>query len=407
MEYTELSKKITKDLPKCVKKKEGIYFTPPETIDKNLKRLNDYIVRRTKVLEPSCGSGEYILKLRERYPHLKISGIEKNERIYDSIKGFTGMNLMNMDYLDYEGDSYGLIIGNPPYVVLKKKEVDPKYYDYFDGRPNIFILFIIKSISLLDNNGIISFVLPKSFTNCIYYDKTRKYIRENMIILDILDCEEDYIETKQETIILIIQKTQRCEKIRKGINENYIIEKSNYTIFGTKDTIEQLKEFYKDSTTIRELGFKSSIGTVVWNQKKDILTDDSKKTRLIYNSNIVNNEFVDKDFKNEAKKKFIDRPGLGYGPLLVVNRGYGVGEYKFNYCLLDGTFDYLVENHLICIDYINNLSRLSRSYKETINDYKKIIESFENEKTKKFIRLYFGNNAINTAELDHILPIYV
>ena len=81
MEYTELSKKITKDLPKCVKKKEGIYFTPPETIDKNLKRLNDYIVRRTKVLEPSCGSGEYILKLRERYPHLKISGIEKNERI--------------------------------------------------------------------------------------------------------------------------------------------------------------------------------------------------------------------------------------------------------------------------------------------------------------------------------------
>ena len=38
--------------------------------------------------------------------------------------------------------------------------------------------------------------------------------------------------------------------------------------------------------------------------------------------------------------------------------------------------------------------------------FNKIAESFENEKTKKFINLYFGNSAINTTELAHILPIY-
>jgi hypothetical protein len=38
--------------------------------------------------------------------------------------------------------------------------------------------------------------------------------------------------------------------------------------------------------------------------------------------------------------------------------------------------------------------------------YKKIMSSFENEKTKEFIKLYFGNSAVNTTELNYILPIY-
>ena len=29
------------------------------------------------------------------------------------------------------------------------------------------------------------------------------------------------------------------------------------------------------------------------------------------------------------------------------------GEYKFNYCLIDTDKDYLIENHLICIEYIS------------------------------------------------------
>ena len=69
---------------------------------------------------------------------------------------------------------------------MKKADVDNSYYNYFDGRPNIFILFIIKSLSLLNNKGILTFVLPKNFLNCLYYDKTRKHIIENFAILNIL-----------------------------------------------------------------------------------------------------------------------------------------------------------------------------------------------------------------------------
>jgi hypothetical protein len=50
----------------------------------------------------------------------------------------------------------------------------------------IFILFIIQSMRLLADDGVISFVLPKNFLNCLYYDKTRKCIAVQ--ILYIVDC---------------------------------------------------------------------------------------------------------------------------------------------------------------------------------------------------------------------------
>ena len=42
---------------------------------------------------------------------------------------------------------------------MKKQEVNKKYTNYYEGRPNIFIIFIIKSLELLHDDGILAFVL--------------------------------------------------------------------------------------------------------------------------------------------------------------------------------------------------------------------------------------------------------
>ena len=42
-----------------------------------------------------------------------------------------------------------------------------------------------------------------------------------------------------------------------------------------------------------------------------------------------------------------------------------------------------------------------------IDKYIQIYKSFSDERTAEFIKLYFGNNAINTTELSNILPIYL
>ena len=124
-----------------------------------------------------------------------ITGVEYNKTIYENIKNkydnSDNIKIVEADFLKTAySEKFDLIIGNPPYYVIKKADVDKQYYNYFEGRPNIFILFIIKSLSLLTDDGILCFILPKSFLNCLYYNKTRKHIYDNYLILSIIEYEK-------------------------------------------------------------------------------------------------------------------------------------------------------------------------------------------------------------------------
>jgi adenine-specific DNA-methyltransferase len=428
--FSNLSETITKQLTKKEKHNDGIYFTPPKTIVECLNLISRHRGESWKaqhILEPSCGSCEFIEKARVCYPSASITGVEYNKTVFENIKN----NYANRDATDVgiiriiEGDflktafheKFDLIIGNPPYYVLPKADVDKRYYAYFDGRPNIFLLFIIKSMTLLADDGILCFILPKSFLNCLYYNKTRKHIYDNYTILSIQECDDDYIDTEQQTIIFIIQKKKEKESITEGIadnNKDYIVDSigitdnlsNQYTIFATRKVITRLNELYIHATTLHALGFKVSVGNIVWNQHKELLTDDTQKTRLIYSSDIKNNTLSIKEYTNTDKKNYIDKSGFNE-PLFVVNRGYGVGNYNFEYSLIncdaadaDYIREYLIENHLICIRYGGGGSDF------LIDKYKRLYASFGDERTAEFIKLYFGNNAINTTELSYILPIY-
>jgi adenine-specific DNA-methyltransferase len=430
--FSNLSYTLTKHINKKEKHDNGIYFTPPNTIIRCLEIISKHRGEATvplhNILEPSCGSCEFIEKARLYYPNASITGVEYNKTIYENIK-YKYANAANAATDDtgivriIEGDflktafceKFDLIIGNPPYYVLPKTDVDRQYYAYFDGRPNIFLLFIIKSMTLLADDGILCFILPKSFLNCLYYNKTRKYIYDNYTIISILECEDDYIDTEQQTIIFIIQKGANAANAANN-NKNYILDNlsNHYTIFATLDVITRLNELYIHATTLNALQFKVSVGNIVWNENKALLTDDPQKTRLIYSSDIKNNTLSIKKYANSDKKNYINKSGTNE-PLLVINRGYGVGNYNFEYSLINcssgssgssGSSDgddcdikeYLIENHLICIRCECDADK---------DKYIQIYKSFGDERTAEFIKLYFGNNAINTTELSYILPIYI
>lgn len=400
-QFSTLSKDLTKKLDDNEKKANGIYFTPKNIVTDMINICKKHNKKIKRVLEPSCGSCQVINEVDKAFEDIQIDGVEFNNTIFTEIKALehtNNTNLMNNDYLKYvPEEKYDLIIGNPPYFVMPKKDVDTIYYNYFDGRPNIFILFIIKAMFELKMNGILAFVLPKNFLNCNYYNKLREHIVDNFKIVSIKDhSNEKYIETGQDTIVLIIQKRKK-----RTINIKYVLKFEGNTIFNTKEGIKKLKEYYKDATTLKNMKFEVKVGTVVWNQVKDKLTDDNTNTRLVYSSDIVDNELSIKEYKNPAKKNFIEQEG-STDLLLVVNRGYGKGKYKFSYCLIDTEKEYLIENHLICI---KSLEELERSV--LLEKYNLIINSLKSEKTKSFIELYCGNNALNTKELAEVVPIYI
>jgi adenine-specific DNA-methyltransferase len=407
-DFSKISKTITEKISSVEKSSEGIFFTPSSIINKcinSVLEVSDITIK--SILEPSCGSCEFITKLNSVFKNIKITGIEKNTKIYDEIKSikFDKKNgniieLIHHDFLTLVIDKkFDLIIGNPPFFVMKKQDVDSQYYDMFEGRPNIYIIFIIICLSKLNENGVLTFVLPLNFINCLYYNKLRDYIYSNYKIIDIVDCKDDtYIDTQQDTIYIVLQNN----KINiESNNKKFTLKNGEYTIFNTEKNIKKLNELYKNTTNLFKLNFDVSVGTVVWNQVRDLLSDDPTLTRLIYSSDIQNNELIIKTYKNQDKKNYIDKDGLGE-PVLVLNRGYGKGSYVLNYCLINMSEKYLIENHLISIKYTKPVSK-----ELLIEKYNSIIKSFDNEKTKEFINIYFGNNAINTTELKYILPIYI
>ena len=395
-EFSDISKSLTNSITKAEKKTQGIFFTPPETVINMINKVKSIKSSLESILEPSCGSGEFIDYLTKYFTDSKITAIELNNMIFESIKNkqSNNINLLNEDFIKYtDQNKYDLIIGNPPFYVMKKHEAPNDYHEYFDGRPNIFLLFVIKSLKMLKSDGILSFVLPRNFINCLYYDKTRQFIDKNFKIHFIEDCDDEYIDTKQDTIIMVVQKKDNPD------NSSFTLKVSDYTIFGTVNNIAKLKTYYNNYKTLNELNFRVNVGNVVWNQCKSILTDDNTKTRLIYSGDIADVDTV-KKYKNSEKKNFIDKDGET-GPLLVMNRGYGVGQYKFEYSLININSKYLIENHLICLRYKDGISD-----NELISKYKKIMKSLSNKKTQEFIMTYFGNNAINTTEINYILPIF-
>jgi ribosomal protein S20 len=404
-QFSELTIKVTKSLSKEEKKNYGIFISPNSIITSLFSTVQSYLQNNLsqikRILEPSCGTCEIIQYCDSIMIDVQIDGVELNATIFNCIKNLkfkNSVNLYNVDFIKYKSDTlYDLIIGNPPYFVCKKSDMPKEYEEYIHGRPNIFGLFILNSLSLLKPGGILAFIVPNSFLNSIYYSKIRNYIKNTCSIIKIDDYSKlnDFMDTEQSTFGLIIQKNvinlkaSEC-KYSMLINYNYIF---------TNDT-SKLSEIFEGATTLENLGLKVRTGQIVWNEVKKELTDDEQDTLLIYNTNISKDNSLEiKKFRNNEKKQYINRDGR-IDPVLIVNRGNGNSSYKLSYAIIkQGPF--LIENHLneiYCPKHMNN--------EELIKVYEKIIKSFENPKTKKFIEIFLGNNSLSKTELETILPIY-
>ena len=393
-EFRETSKRFNASMSKTDRQEQGIFFTPKKARDMLFGKLSELGISPRKILEPSFGSGEFLLDAKRVYPEAELIGVEKNEELFEAVK-CPGAQLSCCDFLDWKG-SADLIIGNPPYFVIKsdtmtakeKREFAAKHSDAMTGRPNIYILFLYKCLAEhLEENGVLAFIIPTSLYNCSYYQPMRNYIQANTTILFVESLNKPgFYETGQDTMLIVLQK--------RKMNDNYIFRSKSGNIY-ISPYYRELYEITKDTKTLSDLGLGAKTGNVVWNQVKEHLSDSG--TLLLYSSNINNCELKVDNLLGKERKQYvtgITKPTLS-GPLILVERGYG-NSFSFNSVLVD-LKDFYAENHLNVI------------YPKTpaaVVNLARVIASFRDERSQKFVKWFIGNGSISATDLETIIPIF-
>ncbi|MBJ2176481.1 SAM-dependent DNA methyltransferase [Aureibaculum sp. A20] len=190
----------------------SIHYTPPflsRTIVENALNQLDLTTESIKILDPSCGSSEFLIEALKQLKQLNYNG---DIQIIGWDTSETAINTSNF-LLSYEKrtiwkeklnfkielvedslkeeweDNYDLILMNPPFVsweLLKnndsKDAIRQVLGPNFNGKPNQASAFFYKSVTHLNENGVIGCVIPSSFLSLDSYKKLRNDIYDNIEI---------------------------------------------------------------------------------------------------------------------------------------------------------------------------------------------------------------------------------
>lgn len=280
-------------LSKENRKKNGIFLTNSLCIVDNILNIidlqDDFFSK--KILEPACGQGIFILKLlADIYIFcpddvLLSNFIENNIYFVDIQEEMIKKTKSNISKLyfylfekEYNGsfngivadftekkrskipslfdvssnnifedfyDFFDYVIGNPPYVTLygrrDKKDSEEqrikylKNYSQFpdsvkNGKINLVMLFLEHSLSLMKENGKLSFIIDVAFFETAY-QYTRKYLLENSQINELHINISDF-NVASGQIILKLTKSKSANNevniIDNKTKKSYLIPQKNW-----------------------------------------------------------------------------------------------------------------------------------------------------------------------------------
>ncbi|MBN1870387.1 MAG: N-6 DNA methylase [Candidatus Omnitrophica bacterium] len=246
--YESMIDHFEHSLEKFERKDMGQYYTPKTIVEYIISQLD--IQEDSKILDPSCGCGSFLLtlfdKFKERYSSefvRNIYGVDINEdaanmtRLCIYMKAdfdrryipFIKQNIksgnsivsnpaLNKNAFSWKNEypdvmqrgGFDFIIGNPPYVTLRNlKDFDSSesiYRQIVEGPVNAATLMIGRSLELLKKQGVLAFLLPKSILYVDSYQKLRSYLSHNTDILQIYDLGSKFKDVRGEQFILFVRK---------------------------------------------------------------------------------------------------------------------------------------------------------------------------------------------------------
>ncbi|TKZ32046.1 HsdM family class I SAM-dependent methyltransferase [Brachyspira catarrhinii] len=378
------------------RKNLGQYFTPKSIRELLLSKLPKK--DNANILDPACGSGEFLLSCEKYFKNPKLNGFEIDKNLVSiASKLIKNSNIKNIDALNIDiKNKYDYVIGNPPYFEIKlNEEFKAKHFEIIKGRVNIFSLFIKIGLEALKDGGYLAYVVPPSMNNGAYFSKLREYIIKNASLeyLHIIDGADNFHSANQKVMLMILKKTNTKK------SNKYIFQKNGIMIF-TEDK-KFLNEVYKNTVCLKEIGYGVKTGSIVWNEHKEKLTNDkNNSTLLIWSSNINNGKIVMPNSKGKPQYiKNIPKDLIIKSRVVVVNRITGSSKYINIKSAIVNEKEFVCENH---VNVIYPLKNANCNY--SLED---ILNALQDETNMKVMRLISGNTQVSKIELERLLPIKI
>lgn len=195
------------------------YYTD-DTVLKNMGKFLPEINKKViRILEPAVGVGNFLQLIISKYGNAEKLIIEVNDIDAKSIELLKALNVYrdipknveivyhNKDFLNpffyYKEDKYDLVIGNPPFLKLKKSGELKNYAISFSDNvtTNLAGFFLQKAIEI---SKYVALILPKYFLSNSDFSQTRNRVNKYSIDKIIDFGEKGFKGVLIETIALLV-----------------------------------------------------------------------------------------------------------------------------------------------------------------------------------------------------------
>ena len=135
-------------------------------------------------------------------------------------------------------DGFDVVIGNPPYAsavtMARTKEIKSLYkslYPLATGAYDIYVLFLFKTIHLLNKSGQYTWIIPNKFQIADYATKTKSYLIENGLSFSVdVSTFKVFESASVYPVVIVGDKSQTTSSFTEYLLEQYTdLEKRHYT----------------------------------------------------------------------------------------------------------------------------------------------------------------------------------
>lgn len=379
----------------------GQYFTPRSvrTTLLNLLPKRKY----KKILDPACGSGEFLCSAREKYPDASAHGWEIDKALLDVARDVApGSEISLRDGLATSSEdegTYDLVIGNPPYFEFKPDDqTRRRFADVISGRPNIFAFFLRAGLSLLKDRGVLAFVVPQSMNNGAYFRALRESIlrQARIVALHYIEDTGVFFDAQQTVMLLVLEKGRQ--------SDDFVFRRSGIEIFSPDPGA--LERAFEGKVTLADMGFSVKTGRIVWNQWKDALTDNPNQGEPLLWAHNISADGLCFPVEHPKRPQYVQAESPDQGPAILVNRITGASSRAtIRAAVVPKGMTFFAENHVNVVFPPADRNGSLFEHHPRVSSLEDVSDQISSRQAIDAIRLVTGNTQVSSKELLHLLPL--